>query len=337
MKIFNKSVAAVLLMTAALTGCGNNGGIPAEIPESSSKSEISATQETEAENTTVEEITEAPTSAETTVVATIPIEDRKEKVNQITKVEFEEGLEFEYHYYFVPQEATDISDDINLGLITVDGKEFDITELSDAYGEEEIQNIFGEQAGLYTTDRLIADKFSPFNDKFIFGETKGVEEIAVNQEIYGLDKSKGTYDFITVEYVNDWFKGFYTKSVAKNAPSSPVEQITVINSEGKPEEKPFVDKGNNKPQPTVNGDKLITYTDKNIAVGDGTTYNDLVAIFGAEPTYVDFDYAVGNIYTYRNSTVTVGFVVNYEKEPEYVVEEDRNNAPVVAVYMWLND
>lgn len=34
------------------------------------------------------------------------------------------------------EEATVISDDINLGLITVDGKEFDINELSNAYGEE---------------------------------------------------------------------------------------------------------------------------------------------------------------------------------------------------------
>lgn len=360
MKIFNKSVAAVLLMTAALTGCGNSEGIPAEIPESSSKAEMSATQETEteiqaeqsseAENTTVEETTEAPTSAETTAVATtVPIEDRKEKVNQITRTYIEEGLEIEDHYYFVPQEATDISDDINLGLITVDGKEFDITELSNAYGEEEIQNIFGEQAGLYTTDRLIADGVfddvytakigSPFLREFIFGENRGVEDIKVNQEAYSLPNYKGKYDFITVEYVNDWFRGLHSESVARNNPSSTVEQITIIDSEGNQEKKPFVDevKGEPKPQFIANNDGLITYTDKNIAVGRGTTYSDLVSMFGAEPTYVDYCYKVGNIYTYRNSTVTVGFVTDYNTKVEATVEEDRNNSSVVAIYMWLND
>lgn len=327
MKIFNKSIIAVLLTAAALTGCGNSGEIPAEIPESSSKAEIPA------------------------VVATIPIEDRKEKVNQITKVDIEEGMEFEYHYRFVPEEATDISDDINLGLITVDGKEFDITELSNAYGEEEIQNIFGEQAGLYTTDKLIADgvfddvyiatKGSPYHFRFLFGGNAGVEEVEVNQEKYGLTKSKGAYDFITVEYVNDWFIGLHAKSLAMNAPPSAVEQITING-----EEKTFVDVviGDPSPQFTPNNDKLITYTDKNIAVGGGTTFGDLVAMFGAEPTEVDVDLGTGDIFTYRNSAVTVGFVrggkylvPEFEnRDFEDLSEEEINSLPIVAVYMWLN-
>lgn len=343
MKIFNKSVAAVLLMTAALTGCGNSEGIPAEIPESSSKSEISAEQSSEAENTTVEETTEAPTSAETTAVATtVPIEDRKPKVGHFTNNN-DYALNGAGDYYFVPQEATDISDDINLGLITVDGKEFNITELSNAYGEEEIQNIFGEQAGLYTTDRLIAD--GVFDDiytakignprffKFIFGtnRVRWAEGVEVNQEAYGLPNYKGKYDFITVEYVNDWFRGFYSESVVRNNPASTVEQITI---NGK--EKPFVDVITIDPKFIPNNDGLITYTNKNIAVGRGTTYSDLVSMFGAEPTYVDYN-GVGNIYAYRNSTVTVGFVTKYSAELEDLVEEERNNSSVVAIYMWLND
>lgn len=233
-----------------------------------------------------------------------------------------------------------MSDDINLGLITVDGKEFDITNLANAYGEEEINNIFSEQAGLYTTERLIADKVfedvyiafkgSPFYNKFIFGENKGVEEVEVNTEVYGLTKSKGAYDFITVEYVNGWFRGLHSKCLAKNSETSNcVEQITV-NGEVKTfvEESPDI-------QVTANKDKIITYTDKNIAMGDDTTYGDLVTMFGAEPTYVDVDAGSGTIFTYRNSTVTVGFVIRYYEDD--LSKEEVNSLPVVAVYMWLND
>lgn len=324
MKNFNKSIFAVLLTAATLTGCGNSQKMPAEIPESSSEAEAA------------------------TAVATIPIEDRKPKVNQFTGSYTDEGVTFEEHYRFLPEEATVISDDINLGLITVDGKEFDITELSNAYGEEEIQSIFGE-AGLYTTDRLIAEgifddvciaiKGSPVNDTFVFGndfdfKTTDVE-VEAKQEILGFSKSKGAYDFINVEYVNGWFRGLYSKCFAKNAPPSTVEQITING-----EEKPFVEikMGDPKPQYTANGDNLITYTDKNIAVGSSTTYNDLVAMFGAEPTYInDTDYALGNIYTYRNSTVTVGFVINDFQSDKDWTEEKRNNATVIAVYQLLND
>lgn len=357
MKRKSKAISAcftLMCVCAGLTSCGNSGEISAEIPESSSKAEMSATQETEAEiqaeqsseaeDTTVEETTEAPTSAETTVVATIPIEDRMPKTNQITKVEYEAGMEFEYHYCFVPEEATVISDDINLGLITVDGKEFDITELSNAYGEEEIQSIFGEQAGLYTTDRLIADgvfedvyiveKRSPHRDKFLFGENRGDESVEVGVDLYGLTKSKGAYDFINVEYVNGWFKGFHTKCLAMNNPTN--DAIEQING------KAFVEE-NSSAQFTANNDKLITYTDKNIAVGDGTTLGDLTTIFGAEPTYADDDLGSGVIYTYRNSTVTVGFVRGTaETKPELankhgLSEEEQKSIPIVAIYMWLND
>lgn len=349
MKRKSKAISAcftLMCVCAVLTSCGNSGEISAEIPESSSKAEISAEQSSEVEDTTVEETTEAPTSAETTTVATIPIEDRKPKVSQFTGSYTDEGATFEYHYRFVPEEATVISDDINLGLITIDGKEFDITALSNAYGEEEIQNIFGEQAGLYTTDRLIADgvfddvyiskKGSPVNDTFVFGndfdfKTTDVE-VEIIQEVLGFSKSKGAYDFINVEYVNGWFKGLYSKCFATNTKTSHV--VEQINGEAFVEIK----MGDPKPQYTANEDNLITYTDKNIAVGSSTTYSDLVSMFGAEPTYInDTDYALGNIYTYRNSTVTVGFVINNWQADKDWTEESRNNAPVVAVYMWLND
>lgn len=342
MKNFNKSIIAVLLMTAILSGCGSSP----EMPGSSSEiKKMPAEQSSAPETDTVAEATKATTSAETTTVATtISIEDRKPKVNQFTKTYTDEGVSIDYNYCFVPEEATELSDDVNLGLITVDGKEFDITALGDAYGEEEIKNIFGEQAGLYTTERLIADgvfddvyiatKGSPFEEKFIFGESKNVEEIEVNQGKYGLAKSKGAYDFITVEYVNGWFRGLHTKCLAMNAPPSAVEQITVNG-----EEKPFVEvkEGDPSAQLTTNEDKLITYTDKNIAIGDGTTFGDIVTMFGAEPTYVDVDFGAGNIYTYRNSDVTVGFVTEYSKKPENLNEEERSSSPIIAFYLWLND
>lgn len=305
MKKISKNIIAVLLMATALSGCKNSP-----------------------------KIQNGQTST--------PIEDKKPKVNQFTISYTYEGVKHKKYYCFVPEEATNLSDDINLGLITVDGKEFDITNLIDTYGEEEIKNIFGEQAGLYTTERLIADKVfddvciarkgSPFYSKFIFGENRNVEGIEVNQEVYGLSKSKGAYDFITIEYINGWFKELHSKCVAmNNLTDNNIEQITV-NGKVMPfaEESPDI-------QVTVNEDKLITYTDKNIAVGDGTTYGDIVAMFGAEPICVDVDADAGNIYTYRNSTVTVGFVTDYSADPENWIEEERNSSPIVAVYMWLND
>lgn len=349
MKIFNKSIIAVLLMATALTGCGNSPKTPQGIPMTTDIPQMPTEQASTPEATTVAEATEATTSAETTTVATtIPIEDRKPKVNKLTRT----YIDYEDNYCLVPEEATELSDDVNLGLITVDGKEFDIIELSNAYGEEEIGSIFGEQAGLYTTERLIADgifddvyiamKGSPYRETFIFGENKGIEEIEVNQEKYGLAKSKGAYDFITVEYVNGWFRGLHSKCLAMNAPPSSVEQITVNG-----EVKTFVDvvMGDPSPQLTTNEDKLITYTDKNIAIGDGTTYGDIVSMFGAEPTEVDADLGAGTIFAYRNSTVTVGFVRGYaEDNPNLkgkkfkdLSQEEINSIPIVAVYQWLNE
>ena len=351
MKNFNKNIVAVLLMATALTGCGNSAGISeysSEIPK-----EIPTKQSSEAEDNNVAEITETitSTSAETTTVATtIPIEDRKPKVNNFTMSYFDDGLERVFDYCFIPKEATELSDDVNLGLINVDGKEFDITNLANAYGDEEIRNIFNEQAGLYTTGQLIKDgvfddvyiafKGSPYDDKFIFGENKGVEEIEVNQEKYGLAKLKGAYDFITVEYVNGWFRGLHSKCVAMHS-NSTVEQITVNG-----EEKTFVEGGAGN-QFTENSDKLITYTDKNVAIGDGITYGDLVAMFGAEPIWVDSDAGAGHILTYRNSTVTVGFVREYPKNsltPDIrnkdfadLSQEEINSLRIVAVYQWLNE
>lgn len=350
MKNFNKNIVAVLLMATALTGCGS--------PEMSAESqktpqEIPITQESQTE-VAVAEATEVITSASaetTTVATTIPVEDRKPKVNKFEHTyadDTESGFTTE-HYCFVPEEATDLSDDVNLGLITVDGKEFDITNLTNAYGDEEIRNIFNEQAGLYTTGQLISDgvfddvniafKGSPFDDKFIFGENKGVEEIEVNQEKYGLAKSKGAYDFITVEYVNNWFRGLHSKCVAMNNPTgNTVEQITVNG-----EVKPFVERSRDT-QFTENSDKLITYTDKNVAIGDGTTYGDLVAIFGAEPIFVDSD-SIGHILTYRNSTVTVGFQREFpvdnpilkDKNFRDLTQEEINSLRITGVYMWLNE
>lgn len=351
MKIFNKSIIAVLLTAAALTGCGNSKGIPAEIPENSSKAEFSAVQEAETEADTVAETTEATTTtsapAETTVVTTT-----MPKVNEYTEKYIDDwNEEVEKTYYFVPQEATVLSDDINLGLITVDGKEFDIIELSDAYKNE--ASILKEQAGLYTDRALIANGVFedvhinecgfPENKRFLFGETmffRRNTNIDVFEELYGLEKSRGIYDFITAEYVNGWFKGLYTKCFAINSSRSNVEQITVNG-----EVKPFVEEDEHGSlQITENKDKLITYTDKNIAVGDGTTYSDLVAMFGAEPTYVDYEVSDHDIYAYRNSTVTVGFVIDdlkksiwYNEVNDDWSEEKRNNAPVIALYMWLND
>lgn len=341
MKKFNKIIIAVLLMATVLSGCGNSSETSENRPKIK---EMPTEQVSTTEATTVAETTEATTattSAETTtVVTTIPIEDRKPKVNNFIRSYIEDGYEYEEHYCFVPEEATELSDDINLGLITVDGKEFDITNLANAYGEEEIKNVFGEQAGLYTTERLITDKVfedvyiafkgSPFYNKFIFGENRGVEEVEVNTEVYGLTKSKGAYDFITVEYVNGWFRGLHSKCLAKNSETSNcVEQITV-NGEVKTfvEESPDI-------QVTANKDKIITYTDKNIAMGDDTTYGDLVTMFEAEPTYVDVDAGSGTIFTYRNSNVTVGFVIRYYEDD--LSKEEVNSLPVVAVYMWLND
>lgn len=336
-------------MTTALTGCGNSAGISeysSEFPK-----EIPTEQSSEAEDNNVAETTETitSTSAETTTVATtIPIEDRKPKVNNFTMSYFDDGVERVFDYCFVPKDATELSDDVNLGLITVDGKEFDITNLVNAYGEEEIQNVFGEQAGLYTTGQLIKDgifddvyiakKGSPLGDKFIFGETKGVEEFEVNQEKYGLAKSKGAYDFITAEYVNGWFRGLHSKCVAMNAPPT-VEQITVNG-----EKKPFVEGGAGT-QFTENNDRLITYTDKNVAIGDGTTYGDIVAMFGAEPIYVDSDAGEGHVFTYRNSTVTVGFIrelprtnpILKDKDLDDLTQEELNSLRIVAVYQWLNE
>lgn len=329
MKNFNKNIVAVLLMATVLSGCGNSPKTPTE-------------QASITENTTV---------AETTEVTTIPIEDRKPKVNNFTMSYIDEGLEFEHPYRFVPEEATELSDDINLGLITVDGKEFDITNLANAYGEEEIKNVFGEQAGLYTTERLIADKVfddvyispkgSPWEEKFVFGENMGVEEVEVNREVYGLAKSKGAYDFLTVEYVNGWFRGLHSKCVAmNNSTGNIIEQITVNG-----EVKPFVEPTGRDTLFTENNDKLITYTDKNVAVGDGTTYGDIVAMFGAEPIHIDNDAGAGHILTYRNSTVTVGFIREYPKynpvlkgkDLEEMTQEEINSLRIVAVYMWLND
>lgn len=353
MKNFNKTIFAALLMATALSSCGNNSEAPAKIPTTK---EVPTKQQSITETTTVSETTKATTSTsvETTTVettTTISIEDRKPKVNDFSKVILDEGVEFSYDYCFVPREATDLSDDINLGLLTVDGKEFDINSLADAYGEDEIKSVFNEQAGLKTKKQLIKDKIfddvyiasqgNPFFKNFIFGENMGVEEIEVNQEAYGLDKSKGAYDFITVEYVNGWFRGLHSKCLAMNAPPT-VEQITVNG-----EEKPFVEVkiGDPRPQFTSNEDKFITYTDKNIAVGGGTTFGDLTAIFGAEPTDVDVDLGAGQIFTYRNSTVTVGFVRGYPdlkpelngKKFEELSEEEINSLPIVAVYQWLNN
>lgn len=281
---------------------------------------------------------------------------QKPKVNQFTKRVIDSEYRDEYKdfdYRFVPEEATQISDDINLGLITVDGKEFDITELTDVYGEDEIRSTYNEKAGLFTTDQLIQNgkfedvhitpKKSPDKpeDSFLFGENKGKEDIDVLTEVYSLDKS-GEYeasDFVTVEYVNDWFVGLHSKCLAMND-ASVIEQVTING-----EMKPFIDNSTPIIQATENTDKLITFTDKNIAVGAGTTYGDIVDMFGAEPVYCDTDWGSGKIWTYRNSTVTVGFVQGTfdsvpavrEKKFQYMSEEERRNLPVVAVYMWLNE
>lgn len=362
MKKINKSIIAVLLMTTVLSGCGNSSETSESRPKiKEMPTEQVSTTETSTETTTTEETTTNTTGTEETTETgskstTPPVSDKgnsgsqKPKVNNFTMSYIEDGYEYEEHYCFVPEEATELSDDINLGLITVDGKEFDITNLANAYGEEEIKNIFGEQAGLYTTERLIADKVfddvciarkgSPWREKFVFGENRGVEEVEVNQEVYGLAKSKGAYDFITAEYVNGWFRGLHSKCVAmNNSTGNIIEQITVNG-----EVKPFVEPTGRDTLFTENNDKLITYTDKNIAVGDGTTYGDIVAMFGTEPTYVDVDAGTGNIYTYRNSIVTVGFVTEYSANPNNLVEEnlveeeqERNGSSIVAVYMWLND
>ena len=126
MKNFNKNIVAVLLMATALAGCGNGS----ETSENTPKIKEIPTEQ-------------VSTTEATTVATTIPIEDRKPKVNNFTMSYIDEGVEFEHNYCFVPEEATELSDDINLGLITVDGKEFDITNLANAYGEEEIKNVFG--------------------------------------------------------------------------------------------------------------------------------------------------------------------------------------------------
>lgn len=357
MKNFNKYIVAVLLMATALTGCGNSpempaesSGIPTEIPVTlESQTETTTVTETETETTEATTSTSAETTTTTTIVTTIPVEERKPKVNDFVMKYYGDGVETVFNYCFVPKEATELSDDVNLGLITVDGKEFDITNLTNAYGDEEIRNIFNEQAGLYTTGQLIKDgvfddvdiafKGSPFDDNFIFGENKGVEEIEVNQEKYGLAKSKGAYDFITVEYVNNWFRGLHSKCVAMNNPTgNVVEQITVNG-----EVKTFVEQSRDT-QFTENSDKLITYTDKNVAIGDGTTYGDLVTMFGAEPIFVDSD-SIGHILTYRNSTVTVGFQREFpvdnpilkDKNFKDLTQEEINSLRITGVYMWLNE
>lgn len=359
MRNFNTNIIAVLLMATALTSCGKSSETPVKkemsgIPMSTEQvSTTEATTVAETETETTEATTSASAETTTTPVATtIPIEDRKPKVNDFVMKYYGDGIEEIFDYCFVPKEATELSDDVNLGLITVDGKEFDITNLTNAYGDEEIRNIFNEQAGLYTTGQLIKDgvfddvyiafKASPYGDVFIFGENKGVEEIEVNQEKYGLAKSKGAYDFITVEYVNNWFRGLHSKCVAMNNPTgNTVEQITVNG-----EVKTFVEESRDT-QFTENSDKLITYTDKNVAIGDGTTYGDIVAMFGAEPIYVDSDAGAGHVLTYRNSTVTVGFVREYpknslnpdirDKKFEDMSREELNSLRIVAVYQWLND
>ncbi|MDE6780237.1 MAG: hypothetical protein K2J40_02075 [Ruminococcus sp.] len=358
MRNFNKNIIAVLLMATALTSCGKSSETPVKkemsgIPMSTeqvSTTEATTVAETETETTEATTSTSAETTTTTPVATTIPIEERKPKVNDFVMKYYGDGVETVFNYCFVPKEATELSNDINLGLITVDGKEFDITNLANAYGEEEIRNIFNEQAGLYTTGQLIKDgvfddvyiafKGSPYDDKFIFGENKGVEEIEVIQEKYGLAKSKGAYDFITVEYVNSWFRGLHSKCVAMNNPTgNTVEQITVNG-----EVKTFVEQSRDT-QFTENSDKLITYTDKNVTIGDGTTYGDLVAMFGAEPILVDYDAGAGHILTYRNSTVTVGFVREYpknnpilkDKNFEDLSQEEINSLRIVAVYQWLNE
>lgn len=348
MKNFNKIMTAVLIMTATLTACGNSGEISAEIPESSSNSEISAEQSTEDEDTAVEETNEVTeeetTEAETTAVATVPIEDRKEKITSFSS--YDPVVEYDVTYYYLPKNATDISDDINLGLITVDGKEFDITSLANAYGEDEIASIFNEQAGLYTTDQLIENgvfddvtvdkKGSPTGYNFIFGTNMGESDVEINEVTYGFDKSRGKYDFINAEYVNGWFIGLHSSCKSGNNGRF-VEQVTVNGVE-----MPFLEEETANPQLLANDTNLITFTEKNVKIGIGgeTTYSDLVSMFGTEPTRVDCDTLTGDIYTYRNSTVTVGFVINDfysgDRSSKWT-EEDRETAPVVAVYMWLND
>ncbi|MDE5770114.1 MAG: hypothetical protein K2I06_00580 [Ruminococcus sp.] len=357
MKNFNKNIVAVLLMATALTSCGKSSETPVKkemsgIPMSTeqvSTTEATTVAETETETTEATTSASAETTTTTPVATTIPIEDRKPKVNDFTKKYYGDGIEEIFDYCFVPKEATEVSDDINLGLITVDGKEFDITNLANAYGDEEIRNIFNEQAGLYTTGQLIKDgvfddvyiafKASPLGEVFIFGENKNVEEIEVNQENYGIAKSKGAFDFITVEYVNNWFRGLHSKCMAMNG-SGAGEQITVNG-----EKKPFVTATGKDTMFTENIDNLITYTDKHIAIGDGTTYGDIVAMFGAEPIYVDSDAGAGHVCTYRNSTVTVGFVREHprtnpvlkDKNFRDLTQEEINSLRIVAVYQWLNE
>ncbi|MDE6502241.1 MAG: hypothetical protein K2L10_09170 [Ruminococcus sp.] len=360
MKNLNKNIIAVLIMATLLSGCGNSSesagkempGIPMSTGQIST-TETTTIAETEPEAETTETTTYAETTTEP-VTTTIPVEDRKSKVNDFVMKYYGNGIEQIFDYCFVPKEATELSDDVNLGLITVDGKEFDITNLTNAYGDEEIRNIFNEQAGLYTTGQLIKDgvfddvyiakKGSPLDRIFIFGGNEGVEEIEVNQEKYGLAKSKGAYDFITVEYVNDWFRGLHSKCVAMNNPTgNTVEQITING-----EVKTFVEQSRGT-QFTENNDKLITYTDKNVAIGDGTTYGDIVAMFGAEPIYAGSDAGAGHIYAYRNSTVTIGFVRELPRNslnPDIrdkdskdldLSAEEANSLRIVAVYQWLND
>lgn len=96
MKKFNKNIVTVLLMATVLSGCGNS-------------SETLTEQASITEDTTV---------AETTEVTTIPIEDRKPKLNkfELTYADDTESGFTTIHYCFVPEEATELSDDINLTL-----------------------------------------------------------------------------------------------------------------------------------------------------------------------------------------------------------------------------
>lgn len=83
MKNFNKNIVVVLLMATVLSGCGNSPETPTEQAS----------------------ITEDTTVAETTEVTTIPIEDRKPKVNNFTRNYIEDDWEYKEHYCFVPRRS----------------------------------------------------------------------------------------------------------------------------------------------------------------------------------------------------------------------------------------
>lgn len=143
------------------------------------------------------------------------------------------------------------------------------------------------------------------------------------------------------------FGAIHSKSYAHGSYRKEDKEFITVDGE----EKTFVEEDIG--YQLTESNRRMTFTDKDIAVGDGTTYGDIVAMFGAEPTEVDADAnEVGEIYTYRNSTVTVGFVFAFPRlvpELEYkypelkykyydeLTEEQKNSLPLIAVYMWLND